>query len=167
MFGLTVVISGIFFIFLDASKTTMYFYEPITMILNIGIIVAVFAMRKMINRTPMLRFNNVKLAGFLVIFISETLFQLVQVMKYTTFIKSYEKFYDLYLSDDAVDTNDAEYDLYAASIGYNRISVVFECIGFFRNLWVLYFLREFMLYQANSLDPVINEEIPTLVLLYG
>lgn len=114
----------------------------------------------------MLRFNNLKFAGFLVIFTSETFFQFVQVMRYTTLLKSYEKLWNAY-SLDSHDTNDEEYAYYDAVIGYYRISVVFECIGFFRNLWVLYFLREFMLYQANSMDPVINEDLPTLVLLYG
>lgn len=68
---------------------------------------------------------------------------------------------------DPFETNDNLIAYFKAGQRYDRAAVIYNVIVTLRTWWILFFLAEYINYDAVNQDPVTNETMPTLVMLYG
>jgi len=154
-FLLLVLASSYPYVFVSYSKTSNFLHVPMFLLLNIVMLVSVVVMRFAIKRMPNLLVNENLVVVHVLLFTAVTGLWIVDNLYYSRIVKANEAY-----EKDQTDVNTfawfyASYDRLLPQLAYGIANTML-------NLFMLYMLHSFSIFEGFVYDPVTGEKVPVL-----
>ena len=161
------IISGFSFVFCYQNPTIFVFFVPVTWFLNVAIIIVVFKMRTMIQKTPYLIVNDTNFILHQFIFGVYTVFwsilRVLQTIQDHLFAVNYECEHQIPANQEEI--LESQLNFYNALARRHRMQFAYLPMLLILNSFILYKLHVFSTSKPTRFDPVTRQELPTLMLL--
>jgi len=155
VFLLIVLASSYPYVYLSYRKTETFLYVPMFFLLNAVMLYSVVVMRFAIKRMPNLLVNENLVVVHVLLFTAVTALWIVDRVYSSRGSKTYHEY-----AEDQTDEN--YFAWFYASYDKLLPKLAYEIVGNMLQLFMLYMLHTFSIFEGFVYDPITGEKIPVL-----